>query len=92
MSAKQMSKKEWVAVVQKAVDKQTEKRSPKQMTTDELVELAYIGHASSRDAIRFAIKQEREACAKLCEEEIARIKPYYSVTAENCVKLIRSRT
>jgi hypothetical protein len=35
---------------------------------------------------------EREACAKLCEEEIARIKPYYSVTAENCVKLIRSRT
>lgn len=34
---------------------------------------------------------EREACAKLCEEEIARVKPLYSVVAENCVKAIRAR-
>jgi hypothetical protein len=36
---------------------------------------------------------EREACAKLCEEEIKRVKPLslYSVTAENCVKAIRAR-
>jgi len=34
---------------------------------------------------------EREACAKLCEEEIKRVKPIYSVTAENCVKAIRAR-
>ena len=34
---------------------------------------------------------EREACAKLCEDEIARVKPIYSVTAENCVNAIRAR-
>ena len=34
---------------------------------------------------------EREACAKVCEEEIKRVKPIYSVTAENCVKAIRAR-
>ena len=34
---------------------------------------------------------EREECAKLCDVEIARIKPLYSVTAENCSKLIRAR-
>ena len=34
---------------------------------------------------------EREACAKVCEEEIKRVKPVYSVTAENCVKAIRAR-
>jgi hypothetical protein len=34
---------------------------------------------------------EREACAKVCEEEIKRVKPLYSVTAENCVKAIRAR-
>ena len=36
-------------------------------------------------------QEEREACAKLCEEEIKRVKPVYSVTAENCVKAIRAR-
>jgi len=41
--------------------------------------------------IRAAIKKEREACAKVCEEEIKRVKPIYSVTAENCVKAIRAR-
>jgi hypothetical protein len=34
---------------------------------------------------------EREACAQVCEDEIKRIKPIYSVTAENCVKAIRAR-
>ena len=34
---------------------------------------------------------EREACIKACEEEIVRVKPIYSVTAENCVKAIRER-
>jgi len=36
-------------------------------------------------------QEEREACAKLCEEEIKRVKPVYSVTVENCVKAIRAR-
>lgn len=34
---------------------------------------------------------EREACAKLCEEEIEKIKPVYSVTTENALKAILSR-
>ena len=34
---------------------------------------------------------EREECARLCDVEIARVKPIYSVTAENCAKAIRSR-
>jgi hypothetical protein len=38
-----------------------------------------------------AAQREREACAKVCEEEIKRVKPIYSVTAENCVKAIRAR-
>jgi hypothetical protein len=37
------------------------------MTTEEIVEIAIQGHASTRDAIRWAIEQEREACAKLME-------------------------
>jgi len=34
---------------------------------------------------------EREECAKVCEAEIERIRPLYSVTAENCTKVIRAR-
>jgi hypothetical protein len=37
------------------------------MTTNEIVDIAIQGHASTRDAIRWAIQQEREACAKVCE-------------------------
>jgi len=35
------------------------------MTQDEIIELAIQGHASTRDAIRWAMNQEREACAKV---------------------------
>lgn len=41
--------------------------------------------------VNFAIEQEREACAKACEDEIKRVKPIYSVTAENALKAIRAR-
>jgi len=37
------------------------------MTQNEIIELAIQGHASTRDAIRWAMNQEREACAKLLE-------------------------
>jgi hypothetical protein len=46
------------------------------------------------DLERFAnlvAAHEREECAKLCEDEIERIRPLYSVTAENCTKVIRAR-
>jgi hypothetical protein len=39
------------------------------MTQDEMIELAIQGHASTRDAIRWAINQEREAFAKLVAEK-----------------------
>lgn len=35
--------------------------------------------------------EEREACAKVCESEIEKVKPAYSVTAENALKSIRAR-
>lgn len=38
-----------------------------------------------------ATKMEREACAKEVEDEIKRVKPVYSVTAENALKAIRAR-
>jgi hypothetical protein len=38
------------------------------MTQDEIIEMAIQGHASTRDAIRWAMNQEREACADLCEQ------------------------
>ena len=34
---------------------------------------------------------EREACAQAGEKEIEKVKPLYSVTAENIVKAIRAR-
>ena len=34
---------------------------------------------------------EREACAKAVEKEIDRVKPLYSVVAENAAKAIRAR-
>jgi hypothetical protein len=41
--------------------------------------------------VRISVEAEREACAKACEDEIKRVKPIYSVTAENALKAIRAR-
>jgi hypothetical protein len=43
-------------------------------------------------AIEAAMLAEREACVRVCEEEIARVKPIYSVVAENVLKGIRARS
>ena len=56
------------------------------MNTDEIIETAIRGHASTRDAIRWAIQQEREACAKLCEEH-----PYGLSHFVICAAAIRAR-
>jgi hypothetical protein len=37
------------------------------MTQDEIIELAIQGHASTRDAIRWAMNQEREVIAQMFE-------------------------
>jgi post-segregation antitoxin (ccd killing protein) len=46
---------------------QLENISELKMNTEQIIETAIQGHASTRDAIRWAIQQEREACAKVCE-------------------------
>jgi hypothetical protein len=38
------------------------------MNEDQIIEQAIQGHASTRDAIRWAMQQEREACAKVVEQ------------------------
>jgi len=37
------------------------------MTQDEIIELAIQGHASTRDAIRWAMNHEREVCALIAD-------------------------
>jgi hypothetical protein len=37
------------------------------MTNEIIVEMAIEGHSSTRDAIRWAMAQEREACLKIAE-------------------------
>jgi hypothetical protein len=56
------------------------------MTTEEIVEIAIQGHASTRDAIRWAIQQEREACAQVCEDLIGT-----RAMARHCADAIRAR-
>jgi hypothetical protein len=63
------------------------------MTHQEIKELA--GHRAVSPWIMKlvcdAVAKEREACAKVCEAEISKVKPLYSVVADNCVKAIRAR-
>jgi hypothetical protein len=71
------------------------------MNRDDIIRMAREAEAWSlvdHDGIaaleRFAhlvAAAEREACAKVCEDEIAKIKPIYSVTTENALKAIRER-
>jgi hypothetical protein len=76
------------------------------MTRDEIIDMANKAHAyidrhflvasstgiaSFEHFARLVAEREREECAKVCDEEIKRVKPIYSVTAENCVKAIRAR-
>jgi hypothetical protein len=70
------------------------------MTRDDIIRMAreanlWITSDERREAVvRFAAlvaTAEREACAKECEDEIRRVKPIYSVVAENILKAIRAR-
>lgn len=67
------------------------------MTQDEMIELAIQGHASTRDAIRWAMNQEREACALVADEAIDFwVKRSYPESAEvreaqNIAESIRAR-
>jgi hypothetical protein len=62
------------------------------MKTDEIVELAIQGHASTRDAVRWAIQQEREACAKLLENgRFLHDEAPAKILAKEAAKAIRAR-
>ena len=74
------------------------------MTQDEIIAMAQecnlVGMRPHLDGIyqealetfaKLVAAHEREACAKAGEDEIKRIKPLYSVTAENIVKAIKAR-
>jgi hypothetical protein len=67
------------------------------MTQDEIIEMAIQGHAGTRDAIRWAMKQEREACAKACEDLPApdtysiTDMSMWDVTCIDCAEAIRAR-
>jgi hypothetical protein len=51
------------------------------MTQDEIIEMAIQGHAGTRDAIRWAMQQEREACAKQLD----------NLGCDHCATAIRAR-
>jgi len=69
------------------------------MNRDEIILMAQKAHLVMYDydhpsLERFAAlvaAAEREACAKVCQDEINRVKPIYSVVAENAMKAIRAR-
>jgi len=62
------------------------------MNTDEIIEIAIQGHASTRDVIRWAIQQEREACAKVCYDLMCKENPYDRWEGMKwCMDAIRAR-
>ena len=70
------------------------------MNTEQIIETAIQGHASTRDAIRWAMQQEREACAKVCESQQNRIVQRHPARVEfdpnnmmalKCAAVIRAR-
>lgn len=75
------------------------------MTRDDIIRMArdsgmeLYGLGKDREKFVYYLQEfaalvaaaEREACAKVCQEEIDRVKPIYSVVAENAMKAIRAR-
>lgn len=65
------------------------------MTQDEIIEAAIQGHASTRDAIRWSMQQEREECAKVCDDlefDYWRSSEDQEWTPQDCAKAIRARS
>ena len=62
------------------------------MTSNEIVDRAIQDNLNTRDAIHWAINQEREACALLCEEEKINAVHYSAPTQSNWLAIkIRNR-
>ena len=46
------------------------------MTDEQIIEIAIQGHASTRDAIRYAIEHERRRCLEICKSfEVEELEP-----------------
>jgi hypothetical protein len=56
-----------------------------------IMEMAIQGHASTRDAIRWAMQQEREACAKVCDYMASRCNDIRAAALESAAENIRAR-
>jgi hypothetical protein len=65
-------------------------KSKEHMTQNEIIELAIQGHASTRDAIRWAMNQEREACLKIVGDKAWHYYPTPTWATE-IAKAIRAR-
>ena len=66
------------------------------MTNEIIVEMAIEGHSSTRDAIRWAMAQEREACAKVCDSLEEQCEKLFVPdekwpTPADCANIIRAR-
>jgi hypothetical protein len=61
------------------------------MTQNEIIEMAIQGHAGTRDAIRWAIQHEREACAKLLESRKTGANELMDAVRDMEAKAIRER-
>ena len=58
------------------------------MTTDEIIEHAIAGHASTRDAIQWALRYEREACARVADRYCV---PALHTVCDTFAEVIRAR-
>jgi hypothetical protein len=61
-----------------------------------IIEMAIQGHASTREAIWWAIAFEREACAKVCEEVLEQYRgtsmgKNAELVGDDCAAAIRAR-
>jgi hypothetical protein len=61
------------------------------MTNEIIVEMAIESHASTRDAIRWAMAKEREACAKVCDLMAVRYEDMRGAALESAAESIRLR-
>jgi hypothetical protein len=86
----------------KPTNGETQLPNGKPMTREDIIRMAreagfadgvvdIVGFEGFTNFANLVAAHEREECAKVCEAEIERVRPLYSVTAENCTKVIRAR-
>lgn len=61
------------------------------LTTEQIIEEAILIKGSWAASIRWAIEQEREACAKVCDELYDEYESVCEMTSDLCSQVIRAR-